>query len=266
MVRLHETYKSAFDSYIQGGRYVPNVLQTKFKETRRMTVTVSPESNWNKRISLTKSPDDGLLGYTNLRLTGIPKDIEYIELEISYGRFQKVYPSDDGEFRPFRVFDLAVPIPPGVTVDFILSVTKETALTFEWDVVTFLDFDPEARHEMLYKSICRYEKNPIKKGNNHVYPGHNQFVEELTLLTDDPVKSVEIQFEKSTHSLYVPYKGMHNGKHMYRYVFESPLYFDCPGIVFLNIESDTDTVARVFTTNQNILVVWKGMIGIHFSK
>lgn len=231
-----------------------------------MTVTVSPETKWGTCISLTKSRDDGYLGYTNLRVTGTPEDIWYIELEISRMRVQKIYPSSLREFAPFRVFDLAVPIPPDVTVDFIPRVTKETTLTFEWDVVTFLDFDPEPRHNMLYKTIV-YAETPdkIKAGKTRIWVPYNQLTEDLAILTDHPVTSVEINIDDK-YRLHVPYKGMHNGRHMYQYVFESPFNFMQPDRVYLDIESDTDTLGHTFATNQNILVVWKGMVGIYFSK
>lgn len=210
-----------------------------------------------------ETTDNANVGYTGLRFQGDTTAIKSIELEIGGHRINKVYPSITGHFDSINLFELTIPNPIFYKVRLRVEFLKDAELTVEWDVVKILE--DVNNHELLYSSTQYSGVQEIKAGESEIKLNYNHPVEELTIYTDNPVERMSLWLNDVGH-FHIPYTGVQNMKHVYKYVFQTPVNFSRIDSSLLKLKSVTDTSVYPFAKSKNVARFRNGMAGMAFSK
>lgn len=218
------------------------------------------------RIEIAANSDPGTVGYTNLRFKGDPKKIDRITLFSGGQEIDRIYPALLGKFDPISIFDFVIPKSAYhtlvVAIDFLQDSEEDSQLTVEWDVVNILEDAKE--NEVLFSCHKFYKKETISVGTTSVFLQYLNPVEELTIYTEKPVENMILSLTTQI-CFHVPYKGVENGKHIYKYRFQTPVNFSRIDNACLIIKSATSNTIYPFAKTKNILRTLGGLTGLVFS-
>ncbi len=283
MVRLAELFVGAQDAYIYGqnsGQRKCNTLTNEFVETRSVVIKGDVEKKgpmasntyFEQRrrgcVSMKHKDDGPELAYTGLRFQGDPSVVNCIELEVGGQRLDKIYPSITGQFESFNLFEVVFPNPTYHSVEIYISFLKEAELKVEWDVVKITEEEFKENkyiHELLHSQTQYTGAEEIKEGESEIRLNYNHPVESITIYTENPVESMVLAIHSNCR-YHIPYVGVQNNKHVYKYVFQAPVNFSRMDRPSLRIKSATDNVVYPFAKSKNVMRFMSGMAGSAFSK
>ena len=231
-----------------------------------LTTTQAPTKPTNKFRVVFDGMRRSDIGFTGLRFVGTPSSVESIRFEIGGQLIDKIYPAITGTFEPFPIFDTIVPNP--VHHSLLLEVEfreKEVPLEIYYERVVIDAKYPLKIHESMIRCTQYCGAEELPSGPGTIQLNYNHPIEEIKVLSTAPLTNTYVTLN-SGWKLYVPYKGMQNGFHLYELHFNGTINFSRIDKAKFHFDTSEKTVLYPFAKSLNIVRFMSGMAGSAFSK
>jgi len=265
---IHDKYYGAQDTYCDKKdelfKYTGDYIKTE-KILINTDEIKSDHIRYKIIISKLEDAENGY-GYTNLRILGDPKNIEYIELCVGGQRFDRIHPSIFGHLS-FDCFTRC--IMPALQHHryelYILYNSTVGTIEIEFDIYKINNY---INNEFWFKQ-CQFNGIETIKINmkNKVKVNFNHPVFKLYVLCESNLVNLHLSIEDGDNNYVIPYSYKEYNKYVFD--FNNTINFSRIDNIYIKFDPlDNDAELAIYSDNFQMArcSTSHGMIGLLYSK